>query len=377
MTNTPGSPVPSPGGYPPLRAGDRWPSVSVIMPILDEEDHLADAVARVFGQDYPGDLEVVLACGPSNDRTDAIAAALAAAEPRLTVVANPTGATPAGLNVAIAAARHAVIVRVDGHGLLSDGYIRRAVELLDDTRADNVGGVMAAEGTTPFQHAVARAMTSRLGIGGQSFHVGGSPGPVDSVYLGVFRRQMLLDMGGFDETYRRAQDWELNYRIRQRGGTVWFSPELTVTYRPRASWTAVRRQFFRTGQWRHMVARLNPGTTGLRYLAPPLTTVALAAGTVAGLVGLLTTPWLLLGFALPAGYLLLVADRLAPRGARARTGREGVAPRRRRNDARVVGGRVPAEPAVTRTRGQLRRNRDPSGLNGLARLVVGLDDLVG
>jgi len=81
MTHTPPSPAPSPkpspGGYPPLRTGEHWPSVSVIMPILDEEDHLADAVARVFGQDYPGDLEVVLACGPSNDGTDAIAAALA------------------------------------------------------------------------------------------------------------------------------------------------------------------------------------------------------------------------------------------------------------------------------------------------------------
>ena len=99
------------------------------MPILDEEDHLADAVARVFGQDYPGDLEVVLACGPSNDRTDAIAAVLASGEPRLTVVANPTGATPAGLNVAIAAARHEVIVRVDGHGLLSDGYILSLIHI--------------------------------------------------------------------------------------------------------------------------------------------------------------------------------------------------------------------------------------------------------
>lgn len=318
MSSAPRSPGPSPNsppnprpersldGYPPLRTAHHWPSVSVIMPILDEEDHLADAVARVFGQDYRGDLEVVLACGPSRDATDRIAAELADAEPRLTIVANPTGATPAGLNLAIGAATHDVIVRVDGHGLLSDGYIRRAVELLDDTRADNVGGVMAAEGTTPFQHAVATAMTSRLGIGGQSFHVGGRPGAVDSVYLGVFRRQMLLDMGGFDETYRRAQDWELNYRIRQRGGTVWFSPDLTVTYRPRASWTALRRQFFRTGQWRHMVARLNPGTAGLRYLAPPLTTVALAVGTVAGLLGVVTLPWLLVGFALPTGYLLLV-----------------------------------------------------------------------
>ena len=283
------------------------------MPILDEADYLADAVARVFAQEYAGDVQVVLALGPSKDGTDEIAARLAADEPRLTLVTNPTGATPSGLNAAIAAARHDVVVRVDGHGLLSAGYIRRAVELLDETRADNVGGVMAAEGLTPFQRAVARAMTSRLGIGGQRFHVGGQPGPVDSVYLGVFRRRLLLDLGGFDETYRRGQDWELNYRIRQGGGTVWFSPDLTVTYRPRSSWSAVRKQFFRTGQWRRVVARLNPGTTGLRYLAPPVTTAALAVGTVTGLVGALgalagaaAASWLLIGFALPAGYLVLV-----------------------------------------------------------------------
>jgi len=303
--------------HPRLRAGGSWPSVSVVMPILDEEDYLATAVERVFAQRYPGEFEVVLALGPSRDGTDRIAAEVAAREPRLTLVHNPTGATPAGLNTAIQAAHHDVIVRVDGHGFLSPGYIARAVELLDEVDADNVGGLMAAEGTGPFQQAVARAMTTSFGIGGERFHVGGEAGPVDSVYLGVFRRTTLLELGGYDETYRRAQDWELNYRIRANGGQVWFSPDLRVTYRPRGSWTSLRRQFYRTGQWRRVVSRLNPGSATWRYLAPPLATIAIALGTVVGLLGLLASlPVLLLGFAAPIGYLvtLLIGSVISGRG---------------------------------------------------------------
>ena len=95
---------------------------------------------------------------------------------------------------------------------------------------------MLAVGETPFEQAVARAYCSKVGLGGGSFHVGGSEGPAESVYLGVFRREVLERLGGFNDHYHRAQDWELNFRIRQAGELVWFSPDLAVTYRPRSSW---------------------------------------------------------------------------------------------------------------------------------------------
>ncbi|MFW5899546.1 MAG: glycosyltransferase, partial [Jiangellaceae bacterium] len=123
-----------------------WPPVSVIMPARDEERHLAAAVARVLDQDYPGELEVVVAVGPSSDRTEAVARSLASADTRIRLVDNPDGRTPHGLNAAIKAARYDIVVRVDGHGLLSDRYIRRAVEVLHETGAANVGGIMQAEG---------------------------------------------------------------------------------------------------------------------------------------------------------------------------------------------------------------------------------------
>ena len=140
-----------------------YPPVSVVMPVRNEERHLAESVRHVLGQDYPGEFELVLAVGPSADRTEQIARELAAAQPRLTVVPNPTGKIPAALNAAVRAARHDVIARIDGHALLPPGYLATAVATLTETGAADVGGVMAAEGVTTFQQAVAWAMTSRPG----------------------------------------------------------------------------------------------------------------------------------------------------------------------------------------------------------------------
>lgn len=177
-----------------------WPTVSVVMPALNEERHLAAAVSAVLSQEYPGQLDLVIAVGPSHDRTDQIARRLAANDLRVTVVENPTGRTPAGLNAALRASKGEVIVRVDGHSQLPRGYVQRAVAVLLETGADNVGGMMVPEGVTPFERAVARAMSSRIGIGGARSHVGGQAGQVETVYLGVFRRDVLDELGGSTST---------------------------------------------------------------------------------------------------------------------------------------------------------------------------------
>ena len=228
------------------------------MPVRNEERHLAEAVRHVLGQDYPGEFELVLAVGPSADRTEQIARDLAAAQPRLTVVANPTGKIPAALNAAIRAARHAVIARMDGHALMPPGYLAAAVAALTETGAADVGGMMAAVGVTTFQQAVAWAMTSRAGVGSAAFHTGGEDGPADSVYLGVYRREAIEHAGGYDEGMLRAEDWELNYRIRKDGGLIWFTPDLRVTYRPRPSVRTLARQYHDYGRWRRVVTRYRP-----------------------------------------------------------------------------------------------------------------------
>ena len=273
-------------------------AVSVVMPILNEERHLREAVAVVLDQDYPGDIELVLALGPSKDGTDEVADALAEQDPRITCVRNPSGRTPDALNAAIAASRYDIVARVDGHALIPRSYLSTAVEVLVRTGADNVGGIMDAQGTTVFEQAVAAAMRSRLGVGNSSFHTGGQEGPAETVYLGVFRRSALERVGGYDPHFARAQDWELNYRIRVTGGLVWFTPGLTVSYRPRASVATLARQYFNYGRWRRVVASRH-GTISGRYLAPPALVLGLAGA-------LLVAPWWPWTLLVPAGYLLAI-----------------------------------------------------------------------
>jgi succinoglycan biosynthesis protein ExoA len=287
------------------------PAVSVVMPVRNEERHLADSVARVLEQEYPGGFELILAVGPSRDRTEAIASGLAAADSRITVVPNPSGQISSAMNAAVKTARHGIITRIDGHALLPEGYLRIAVRTLLETGAADVGGVMAAEGITSFQQAVAWAMTSPAGMGAAANHTGGQAGPADTVYLGVYRREAIEQVGGYDETMLIAEDWELNYRIRAAGHLIWFTPDLRVTYRPRANLAALAKQHFRYGRWRRVVARRYPETVNLRYLAAPAMTAVNAVGLVLGLAGLIGAgvesaafvPYLGLGFVIPLVYL--------------------------------------------------------------------------
>lgn len=263
--------------------GSPLPFVSVILPILNEEKHLEESVLSILSQDYKGSLEIVLAVAPSRDRTQEIADQLHQSDSRITVVDSPTGRTAAGLNIALQASKGSVIVRVDGHAKIPRDYISNAVQTLLETGAVNVGGVMAAVGITTFEKSVAGAMRSPLGVGASRFHTGGTAGEVDTVYLGVFRREALIAIGGFDERFTRAQDWELNFRLRSNGGTIYFDPRLHVTYRPRSTVKALAKQYFEYGRWRRVVSRRHKGTINYRYLAPPLALIGFLTSIALGI----------------------------------------------------------------------------------------------
>ncbi|MCX6395596.1 MAG: glycosyltransferase family 2 protein [Propionibacteriales bacterium] len=282
------------------------PPLSVFMAVRNEESDLAASLGRIFEQDYPGEFEVVLAVGTSTDNTWGVATAIAEVEPRLKVVANPAGFTPHGLNAAIAAADHDILVRVDGHAFLPTDYLRRIVALLESSGAANVGGRMLPTGSGPVSQAICLAISSPFGIGGGVFRVGGTSGPQDSVYLGAFRREALAAVGGYDEYFLRAQDWELNYRLRQAGHSIWFDPEIAVGYHPRSSWRDYARQQYRTGGWRRRVVERHEGTASVRYLAPPVAVLAIVLGLALSLAAPLTVGWLALGLAAPIGYLAAV-----------------------------------------------------------------------
>ncbi|HSM44216.1 MAG TPA: glycosyltransferase family 2 protein, partial [Acidimicrobiia bacterium] len=246
---------------------------------------LPRALESIENQTYPHIVEVVVAAA---DEASARAGAGVA------VVDNPEGSTPAGLNLAIAASSGEVIVRCDAQSILPPEYISRAVETLMRTGAANVGGMQVPVGETKREKAIAAAMSSPFGAGDARYRIGGEEGSVETVYLGVFRRDALERVGGFDESFIRNQDYELNHRLIESGETVWFDPELQVRYRPRGSLGSLARQYFEYGRAKRAFVRRHRGSLRWRQLAAPIVTVIL-------LGALLVSIWV------PAALLLLLA----------------------------------------------------------------------
>ncbi|CAN7317486.1 glycosyltransferase [Microbacterium sp. LjRoot45] len=311
---------------PPAGAG-----VTFVMPVLNERNYLERAVRTVLAQEVDGPSELVLALGPSTDGTSRLAEELAAQDSRIRLVHNPAADIPIGLNLAIAAGSFPTIVRVDAHSELAPGYTRRALDTLAERRAANVGGVMRAEGRTAFQRAVAWAYNSPIGLGGGAYHGGHTAGEAESAYLGVVRRSVLEEVGGFDESIRRGEDWELNLRIRRAGYRVWFDPSLSVTYWPRESWLRLVRQFHATGIWRGELVRRYGRRNSVRFFAPPALALALVVSLVVGIlqaIGALRGPvaawaWLVhIPVAAYAALLVVVAGLPSSSGMPRRTLRE-------------------------------------------------------
>ena len=277
-----------------------WPSVSVVMPVRNEAQHISAAVQAVLAQQYQGDLDIWIAVAPSDDATENLVKELVESHLNVFSVENPAGVTPSGLNAAISASSGEVVVRVDGHVRLCVGYITMAVETMARTGAVNVGGRQLAVGTTGFEKAVAAVMMSLVGSGGAEYRVGASEKSVDTVFLGVFDRKAGDEVGWFDESLIRNQDYEFNIRLRKTGGAIWFNPALVVEYQPRSSLRALARQYFDYGRYKADVVRLHGASLRLRQFLPPVATVVLALSIVASF-------WVLPALLLPLTYLAIVA----------------------------------------------------------------------
>ena len=245
------------------------PLVSVVIPMRNEEAWIERCLGTVQAQDYPWErVEILVADGMSTDGSRRMLAEMAESDPRIHVIDNPGLIVPTGLNLAIAAARGEIIARIDAHTVLESDYLRVGVELLLRSGAANVGGPMVCRGGGPVGDAIARAMHSRFGIGAV-FHFATSETECDTVYMGMWPRQVLERVGLFDPELVRNQDDELNYRIRKSGGRILVTPAMRSTYQNRESWKALIRQFFQYGEWKVRVLQKHPRQMSVRHFVPP------------------------------------------------------------------------------------------------------------
>jgi succinoglycan biosynthesis protein ExoA len=287
---------------------------SIIIPCRNESGYIEKCLRSIFRQQIdPSQLEVIVADGMSDDGTRQILARLAGEYQNLRVIDNPDRIVSSGLNAAIRAAKGQIIIRMDAHSQYAPDYIKQCLLVLEETRADNVGGPWIARGDGYIGLAIAAAFQSSLGVGGARGHNPKYEGEIDTVYLGCWRRELFDRIGFFDEELIRNQDDEFNLRLARYGGRIWQSPRIRSWYRPRASLRDLFRQYFQYGYWKVRVIQKHRLPASIRHLIPGVFVIALALLTAAAPFGAL--PAYGLGVLL-ATYILFTVTASVIVGAR-------------------------------------------------------------
>lgn len=259
---------------------EQLPTVSIIVPMRNEERSIGACLEAILAQDYPSHLiEILVVDGGSKDRSQTIVESYRQRYPHIQPLSNPAGSIPAGLNIGIRASCGAIVARVDARTLLAPDYLSTGVRLLRETGASNVGGPVRAVTTNFMGRVLALATQSRFGLGGAALRYRDSETQeVDTVYLGIYPRSVLETIGLYDEELIRDQDDELNYRLRTYGGRILMSPALRTSYLNSPSLRRFARQFFLYGYWKARVCQKHPTQMSWRHLVPPLFALTLLSG---------------------------------------------------------------------------------------------------
>jgi len=249
----------------------------------NEKKYIRQCLESILGTEYPKDLlEVIVIDGMSTDGSRNIVMEYCAEYPMIKILDNPGKIIPKALNIGWKAAKGQIIIRMDAHALYSPDYIPRCVELLQTTPAKNVGGRQRPMGVTFKEKAIAIALSSRFGIGNVAYKFKKECAYVDTVYLGAWWKKTLEDLDGFNERWWVNEDYELNYRLRQKGEKILLSPDILSQYYVRGSLRRLFVQQFRYGFWRYKTIRKHPGSLTWRYLIPPIFFVGVVISLLVG-----------------------------------------------------------------------------------------------
>jgi succinoglycan biosynthesis protein ExoA len=272
-----------------MAAMENTPEVdaSVLVPVLNEEAHLRDAVDAMRTQEFGGTIELLFMDGGSTDGSRALLEELAREDPRIRVFDNPGRTTPHALNVGLAAARGSYVVRMDAHTFYPPRYIAAGVERLERGDVDWVAGPAIPRGTGPWSRRVALALNSGLTtVGSRKWRAvrdgGGGEVELDTgVFAGVWRRETLERYGGWNTGWPINQDSELAARVLADGGRIVLLPEMGAEYVPRDNLKGLARQYWRYGIYRGKTSRYHANSLRRSQLVAP----ALALAVPAALLG--------------------------------------------------------------------------------------------
>lgn len=286
--------------------------VSVVMPVYNEEKYITKCIDSLLLQDYPIErMEWIFVDGCSKDRTVEILERFRDRYPILIkILNNPHKIVPYAMNIGIAASQGKYVVRLDAHADYATNYISKCIYYLENTDAENVGGIAETKSNGFVGNAIAKMLSSRFGVGNSEFRTNGESGYVDTVPFGAFKREVFSKYGGYDERLVRNQDNEMNFRIRKNGGKIYLSRDIQLSYYCRDSIKGISNMAKNNGMWNIITMKLCPGSMGVRHFIPFLFVISIFSLGILGVIH--SWFWMLLGLELSLYTLLDVFFSFKP-----------------------------------------------------------------
>ncbi len=266
------------------------PVISGVIPCRNEASVIERTIGSLLEQVEPsGGFELIVADGMSDDGTRDILHRIASKDSRVKIVDNPRRITPAGMNVGIRAAKGKYIAILGAHNRYAKDYLARAVAFLDaHPEVDNVGGSMMLEPDNDVARAVAHVFHHPFSVGGARWHNPDYEGEADTVFGGIYRREVFDKIGYFDEELVRNQDDEFNLRLKRAGGIIWHTSQIKSYYRPRNSFRSLFLQYRQYGYWKVRVIQKHRLPASIRHLVPGLFVFSVIASVTCSLTSFAT-----------------------------------------------------------------------------------------
>ena len=274
--------------------------VTIVAPCRNEAAYIEKTINSILESDYPSDMmELLVVDGMSTDGTREIVEAMARKDNCIKLIDNPNKIVPSAMNIGISQAHGDYIIRIDCHSTFAPDYISKCVDTSQRTGADNVGGYIETlpGADTAVAKAIAKATSSRFGVGNSAFRLSGPEQQVDTVPFGTFRKELFEKIGSYDERLVRNQDIELNSRIRKTGGRIIISPEIKLSYYNRATYRQLWQQSFNNGKWNPYTFWLTSGGLSVRHFVPMFFILGLITFATS-VIFFAAAKWFLLGYIL-------------------------------------------------------------------------------
>ena len=275
--------------------------VSIIITARNEEKYLPMLFEDILNQTFPlQNIEVVLMDSNSTDNTRLVMEEFKKNNENLSVqiVTNERQIQAAGFNEGVKHATGDVVLKIDAHSRIPADFVQKNVdEILAGAYVCGGNRPTVVDSADDFSKTLHIVEESALGSSIANYRKSDVKRKVNSIFHGMYRKEVFDKVGLADERLLRTEDNEFHYRVRKAGYDIIFNPEIESYQYIRPTFTKMIQQKFANGYWIGLTSHVCRDCLSLFHFGPGVfvaTLLVLMMLTLVSFVPLLTVVFLYL-----------------------------------------------------------------------------------